>query len=98
MKTETPSVTQPVAKTREEFYALMDTPLHPILDERLARTDVSGIVCYENLQMDSSQCGSRSAVIYGPGCAATTLEAALARHLNDLPSQRQYPVAFYVKP
>lgn len=82
--------------TRDEFVAMFDSSVHDALTEHLARTDVAGICCFECLDMSSSQCGRRTAVIFGPGCTYKA-EPQPDEHLYDLPSQRQYPVAIYLK-
>ncbi len=60
---------------------------------RLARK-ADYLVVFENQQLDSSECGRRQVLGVGPGFTCETLEAAAEGHLNDLPSQRQYPVSY----
>jgi hypothetical protein len=65
--------------------------------------DAEAIVCCENLQMDSSRCGDRSALVVGPSNSWTLdflMDPANWFRLGDMPSQFQYPVAFvdYRKP
>lgn len=67
------------------------------LESNLAREDVDGMIVFENLQMDSSAFGRRTAMIYGPGCTYKKPEDCEGQHLNDLPSQRQYPQYVYRK-
>ena len=59
-----------------------------------AREDVTHIVVFENLDLCSSRLGDRTALAVGPGCTTTTVEEAASRWLHDLPSMRQYPVAY----
>ena len=65
----------------------------------LAKKAESGVgqalVIFECLQMDSSHLGERSCVLVGPGRGIPSLEAACEGWLKDLPSERQYPVAFW---
>lgn len=83
---------------RETFFAMFDPDTHAQLEEMLGRDSATGIVAFENLQMDSSSFGARSAVIVGPTCTFTSIEACSTIWLKDLPSERQYPVAAYRKP
>ena len=60
--------------------------------------EVLGVVCFQNTQLDSSQCGACSylkILVDGtlPPSRLREMEAnPMAFFLNDLPSQRQYPV------
>jgi hypothetical protein len=81
--------------TKNEFLELFEPEVHDDLIAALERyPDAEGLVCFENLQMDSSSCGERTAVVVGPS-NTFTLEKARTGHLNDLPSQRQYPRSFW---
>ena len=77
----------------DELKALFDPSVHGAL-EQLAQ-DARYIVVYENLDFWSSRLGERSALKVGPGCSVESLEEALEIWLGDLPSQRQYPVAYW---
>lgn len=63
----------------------------------------TAMVCFENLQMDSSSFGARSAMPVGPGWTTfhdlklITEAAGTGPHLNDLPSQRQYATKVWIK-
>ncbi len=83
--------------TREELFALFDAEVHGALEHRLAQEHVAGLLVFENLQLDSRELGQRTAVIYGPSCTFKSPAMVEGQHLHDLPSQRQYPVAFYAK-
>ena len=76
-----------------ELQSLFDPEVHD--DLRRLAASAKWIVVYENLNLESSGCGARSALKVGPGCSVPTLEEALQGHLYDLPSQRQYPVAYW---
>jgi hypothetical protein len=80
----------------DELKALFNPSVHGAL-EQLAR-DARHIVVYENLDMWSSRFGHRTALKVGPGCSVESLEQALEIWLGDLPSQRQYPVAYWENP
>ena len=69
-----------------------------VVREMLTRPGVSGVCYFENQQMDSPQFGSGQALIFGPSCTYKTLGELDGKWLNDLPSQRQYPVEAYVIP
>ena len=57
--------------------------------------DKQAIVCFENLDMWSSNLGHRSAVVVGPS-TSWTLEKVVEPgfRLGDVPSRFQYPVAY----
>jgi len=76
-----------------ELKSLFHPSVHGAL-EQLAR-DARYIVVYEVLDFWSSRFGERSALKVGPGCSIETLEQALQIWLGDLPSERQYPVAYW---
>jgi hypothetical protein len=77
----------------DEVKAMFDPSVHDSL-ERLAR-DAKWIVVYENLDFWSSRLGERTALKVGPGCSVESLEKALQIWLGDLPSERQYPIAYW---
>lgn len=68
------------------------------IEELLARPDVDGLCVFRVIAMDSSQFGRTSVMPFGPGCATFKKEEdAYEKHLNDLPSQRQYLTNVYRK-
>ena len=67
------------------------------INKLLERTDVDGLIVFENMQMDSSSFAARSVVAYGPGCTYKSPADVEGKWLNDLPSQRQHPTYFYKK-
>ncbi len=72
---------------------------HSVKHLILAQTEKPGVthlVVFENQQFDSSQFGYRTVVIIGKPYTYKTLDDVKGKHLNDLPSQRQYPV-YYVE-
>jgi hypothetical protein len=83
--------------TLAELLEMFDESVRADIGVRLAQTSVTGIVVFENQQMDSSCLGDRTAMIVGPNCTCKTVEECEGKWLNDLPSQRQYAVAFYKK-
>lgn len=56
--------------------------------------DATNAVLFVNLDFSSSQFGAWTVMAVGPNQTCKTVEEIAGRHLNDLPSQRQYPVAF----
>ena len=69
-----------------------------VLDKAGQINGVDAVVMYGNLDLCSSRLGDRSVMLVGSGCTYS-LDKALEGHLNDLPSQRQYPVMYaYVTP
>lgn len=93
----TQNITTPEPVTREAFFALFDPSVHAQLAATLDRPATLGIVCFTNLQLDSSECGRRSALIYGKGCTYETLAAVASGRLGDVPSRFQYPTHYFVK-
>jgi hypothetical protein len=65
----------------------------------LKRDDVNGMILYENKQLDSSGLGSTVGLAYGSGCTLTDIERIKEDmpYINDLPSRRMYPFAYYEK-
>ena len=91
-------VTELKPVTRPEFLALFESEVHDQIKHLLDRADVAGVVCFENLALDSPCLGHRTALIYGPGCENKVLTDLRERHLGDVPSRFQYPVFYYQKP
>lgn len=81
---------------QEELLAMAD----PDVRDKVANLfqDAVGVVVFECLDMWSPQLGSRTFMCYGPGRTYQTIEEIAQGHLGDLPSQRQYPVAYAVLP
>jgi hypothetical protein len=77
----------------KDLMGMFDSSVHSAL-EQLAR-DARYIVVYENLNLWSSRLGERTALRVGPGCSVPSLERAFEIWLGDLPSERQYPVAYW---
>lgn len=81
-----------------EYLALFDESVHGAIKARFEMSGVHGSICCENLQMDSSAFGAKTAMIYGPGCTFNSLRhAAINVRLGTVPSVFQYPVAYYTK-
>lgn len=66
----------------------------PMVRKWLAEPGVVGVVLFRNQDMWASQCGASSCVVVGQGRTYETIEACEGKHLNDLPSQRQYAECF----
>lgn len=82
-----------------ELLAMADEAIRERITGMLARPEpeASGVMCYEVLQMDSSQVGHRSFVVFGPGCTYKDAAEAAKGRLGDVPSRFAYPVAYYEK-
>ena len=78
----------------EEPGGLMDTEIRQAMEANRA----DGVILLENQQMDSSHLGEQSCLTYGPECTYRTPEEIEGKWLHDLPSQRQYPVAYAKRP
>jgi hypothetical protein len=76
----------------DEVKAMFPPSTHDAL-ERLAQS-ARYIVVYQNIDFWSSRFGETSALRVGPGCQVESLEEALSIWLGDLPSERQYPIAY----
>lgn len=81
--------------SKAEFLALFDLSVHDKIEQSIVLNRAVAVVCFENPTMDSSAFGSRTALCVGPGCTYKTPEEVDGKWLNDLPSQRQYPTAFF---
>jgi len=82
--------------TEVEFLDMFDVSVQNAIMASAARyRDCEALVCFENLQMDSSQLGARTALVVGPN---NTLKLAQLEdggtRLGDCPSRFQYPVAY----
>ena len=77
-----------------DLLAMFDASVHSAIRQAAARCHASHLVAFENLMMDSSALGQRTVLCVGPGCTYESPEECEGHHLNDLPSQRQYPVAY----
>lgn len=84
-----------------DFLRLFEEELHGKIRGAALRPGITHVVCFENLDMWSSQFGRRVALAVGErpaGAEVPTwkLSDVLAPHfrLGDLPSQFQYPVAY----
>ena len=79
--------------TFDEFLSKFDPDVHDNIRRAACLPGTTHVVLFENILMDSSAFGSRTAMVVGPHRTYRTLEDAYATHLGDLPSQRKYPVA-----
>lgn len=74
-----------------EFFKLFDESVHGAIRDSLKRYPTAqGLICFENLQMDSSQFGSRTACVFGPNNTFNDSNLEEAR-LGSTPSVFQYP-------
>ena len=80
--------------TIEEILRLFDPVVYPKIREAVKRNGATHIVVAENLMMDSSSFGKRSALCIGPNCTYKTPADCDGKWLNDLPSQRQYFLSY----
>lgn len=74
-----------------ELLEMFDESVHERLIMLLAKNEA--LVVFENMDFWSSQAGNRTALAIGPNCTYTSLEQIKGRHLGDVPSRFQYPVA-----
>lgn len=80
--------------TQTELLALMDVSVHAEIKSRAASFRATHLILFENQTMDSSSFGKRTVACCGPNNTYKTPQMAEGCWLNDLPSQRQYPVAY----
>jgi hypothetical protein len=86
--------------SKPEFYALFSPDAQDQMERLWAEEGTTGFICYENLQMDSSNFGHRSALAFGTGrSTGRSADEALevTPRLGDVPSRFQYPVAYCTK-
>jgi hypothetical protein len=85
--------------SKAQFFALFSPPMQDELEEKWTDEGAAGFVCYENLQMDSSEFGKRTAHVFGPGFAYNSVGQVVRSvpRLGGAPSRFQYPVAYCVK-
>jgi hypothetical protein len=78
--------------TFQQLCGMMD----PVCYKQLLKQAATAryLVLLENGQMDSSAHGHRTVMAVGPGKTYETLESLEGMHLHDLPSLREYPVAY----
>jgi hypothetical protein len=81
--------------TRDELFAMFDKSVQDKLNALLAKQGVDGLVVFENEIFVSSDFGARTAVAVGSGCTYKTIAECEGGYLNEPPSQRQYPFAYY---
>jgi hypothetical protein len=79
--------------TLDALIGMFDPAVHEKLRAMAGREGVSHLVVFENLQMDSSNPGARTAIAVGPGCTYHHVYQVKDQHLGDLPSRFQYPLA-----
>jgi hypothetical protein len=77
--------------------AKFDPEVHDRLRRVASKEQVTCLVLFENQMFDSSEFGRRTAVMIGPPFTYKKLSDVEGGWLNDLPSQRQYPVAYWEK-
>lgn len=75
------------------FLALFDESVRDAVTAARLMPGTSALVAFENMAMDSSAFGDRTALRVGPGCSYT-LEAAVKSHLGQTPSVFQYPTSY----
>ena len=80
--------------TLDELLADFDADSKRQIDEKVKEYEATHVVLFENQQLDSGQCGEQSAMPVGPNNTFKSVEDCKGKWLNDLPSQRQYPVAY----
>lgn len=80
---------------KQEFMERGRFDVDVALQEALKRkSDAVGLVLFENKMFDSSSRGAMTAMLIGPTNTYKSAEECEGKYLNELPSQRQYPVAW----
>src|ERR1017187_5514992 len=98
---QNPPIVNPISGTlrelsRNEFFALFDSTVHEALQKATELPGTDALACMEVLQMDSSQCGHRTALAVGPGRTYQLSHLSTAGfRLGDVPSRFAYPVALW---
>lgn len=83
----------PLQEFLEEVY---DQESKEACRQGLEREGVTALVLFRNDNFNSSAFGAQTVMVIGPPFTYKTVEEVEGRHLNDLPSQRQY-ATYYVK-
>lgn len=84
--------------TWAQLLGMFSENVHQALDDTMYRWPRAlGMIVFENLDVSSSRLGERSAMPFGPDNTIKSLDDVKGKWLNDLPSQRQYPVAVWRK-
>ena len=78
-----------------EFLELFDPSIHQTIIDKCKEYKADYVVCFENQDLSSSECGRRTAMPVGENNTYKTLAKVKGKWLNDLPSQRQY-AAYYI--
>lgn len=76
---------------------LMDKSTYKQIGKLAADPTTTALVLYENNNLSSSSMGERTVMVVGKGRTYSDLKTALAGHLGDLPSRRQYPAYYWEK-
>jgi hypothetical protein len=82
----------------EEFLALYDPVIRPLIRAKLAEKGVDAMVDFANLDLWSSQYADRTAVAVGPGKTFPTVESAEGQRIGETPSAFQYAIHYVRKP
>jgi hypothetical protein len=80
--------------SQAELLALFDTSVRNQIIDAAKRLNAEAVVCMENLQLDSSQCGALTALCCGGNCSLT-VQRVLEGRIGDVPSRFQYPMAIW---
>jgi hypothetical protein len=85
--------------SKAQLFALFSPHMQDELEEKWTADGVTGFVCFENLQMDSSEAGKRTAYAFGAGMTYDSAKQLVREvpRLGDAPSRFQYPVSYCVK-
>ena len=79
---------------KAELLKMFDESAYPKVEAAIEATGATHLVCFENLALDSSSLGERTVLCVGPTCTFKRPKDCEGKWLKDLPSQRQYPVAY----
>ena len=81
--------------TAAEFFSKLDPSVWTAVKDQLRKfPTATHFALFENLDFTSSQLGRRTCIVVGPNNTFKSPQDCVGRWLNDLPSQRQYPVAW----
>lgn len=82
--------------TADEFIGQFDERVHNEIRRAIfwQYPDAIAFVCFQNLDIGSTHSNQCTCLPIGPSCTYKAVEDTEGKHLNDLPSQRQYPVSW----
>ena len=80
--------------TMEEMMDKFDPEVHDAIRRAIESNHATELLLAENQLFDSSAFGERTCMVAGPACTYKSHDTCEGKWLKDLPSQRQYFIAW----